>query len=448
MASTRQSLTCYGCCLLALLAGACGDGTTGPRADDPCLDARVEAPTHPFSGSGLRARREALLATLQSDVAILPAARDMGLADGDPDRPESDFYYLTGLGTKGAWLVLAKRPGEAGSVTLYVDTAAVLHGPTVRARHVTGVADVRCLADAALELPGLIDSVVSSAPGGTLFLSSAVLGSSDRGVLALIDTSGLDVQNVQGPVTPFRLLKGPEELRRLRVAAQITAAGLRAGIRTVAPGLLESDIEEVIESSFSAAGAGRRSFASIVASGPNAVQLHYNANTSMLTAGDVMVIDVGAEYARYAGDVTRTVPVSGTFTARQRALYELVLGTKEAAAAMARPGMTLLDLDQFARDQMALLEAQAAGLCPGGCHYYFGHALSHFVGLDVHDVGMMNTPLEPGMVITIEPGIYLSGEGIGIRIEDDYLVTETGLELLSTGMPTSVEEIEALMAGS
>jgi Xaa-Pro aminopeptidase len=436
--------------LFVLLVSACGsfDGPTEPVIEDLCLNARVEEPLHPFSPSVLQSRHSALLSTLQSDVAILPAARDMDEADGDPERPESDFYYLTGLGTEGVWLVFARRPEEAGSVILYVDTAAVLEGPTVRARDVTGVADVRCLAQAATELPTLIDSIVASAPAGRLFLSSPVLNGTDSTVLGVIDTTGLSVFNVRWPVERFRMLKDAEEVERLRTAAQITAAGLFAGIRVIEPGLLESDIEAVIEAHFSGAGADRRSFPSIVASGPNALYWHYSINESELMAGDLMVIDVGAEYARYAGDVTRTVPVSGTFTGRQRALYELVLGTKEAAAAAARPGMSLDELDQLSRNQMETQDQEAGGLCDGSCRFYFGHYLAHFIGLDVHDVGNPDTELEPGMVITIEPGIYLSEEGIGIRIEDDYLVTETGLELLSTGMPTSVEEIEALMAGS
>ena len=150
--------------------------------------------------------------------------------------------------------------------------------------------------------------------------------------------------------------------------------------------------------------------------------------------GDLVVIDAGAEYGYYTADITRTFPVSGKFTKRQRKVYELVLATQKTVIDSVRPGRTVWDL-----------RGNSDGLCTGGCDRYFAHGLSHWLGMDVHDVGDYSAKLEPGMVLTIEPGLYLADEGLGVRIEDDVLVTETGHEVLSIGAPRTVEEIEALM---
>jgi Xaa-Pro aminopeptidase len=154
-------------------------------------------------------------------------------------------------------------------------------------------------------------------------------------------------------------------------------------------------------------------------------------------------MDVGAEFGYYSADVTRTIPISGRFTPRQRALYDLVLGSQQAAMDSVRPGITIMQLQQIASRYM---QAHSGDLCaPGPCNRYFIHGLSHWLGMDVHDVGDYNAKLAPGMVLTVEPGIYIPGEKLGIRIEDDILVTATGSENLSAGAPRKAEEVERLM---
>jgi Xaa-Pro aminopeptidase len=162
-----------------------------------------------------------------------------------------------------------------------------------------------------------------------------------------------------------------------------------------------------------------------------------------MQAGDVVVVDVGAELGYYAADVTRTFPVSGTFTPRQREIYELVLAAQQAAIDATRPGVSVVELDRVAR---RYLREHSRGLCGRrSCDEYFVHGIGHWLGMDVHDVGDYTTPLRPGMVLTIEPGIYLADESLGIRIEDDLLVTEEGAEVLTHGAPRAVAEIEAWM---
>jgi len=192
-------------------------------------------------------------------------------------------------------------------------------------------------------------------------------------------------------------------------------------------------------------GADRVGFPSIVGSGPNSVVLHHDRNRRRTEEGDLVVLDIGAEVGYYTADVTRTFPVSGVFSQRQRKIYELVLATQQAVIDSVRPGITVLELEQIAR---RFMRGHSDRLCGSStCDRFFVHGLSHWLGMDVHDAGDYSRPLVPGMVLTIEPGIYLSEEELGVRIEDDVLVTETGHEVLSAGAPKSVEEIEALMAG-
>jgi Xaa-Pro aminopeptidase len=207
--------------------------------------------------------------------------------------------------------------------------------------------------------------------------------------------------------------------------------------------MYEYQAEALIEYVFRRDGAERLGFPSIVGSGPNSTLLHYDKNRRRMESGDLVVMDIGAEYGYYTGDITRTAPVSGKFTPRQRAIYDLVLGAQQAAIEAVRPGITVQRLDQIAR---AYMRANSGTLCGKvTCDRYFVHGLSHWLGMDVHDVGRIDTPLAAGMVLTIEPGVYISEEKLGVRIEDDVLVTADGHEVLSSGAPKLPQEIESLM---
>jgi Xaa-Pro aminopeptidase len=209
------------------------------------------------------------------------------------------------------------------------------------------------------------------------------------------------------------------------------------------PGLHEYELEAALEYVFRANGAERVGFPPIVGSGPNSVILHYDKNRRALGDGDLVVVDIGAEFGYYTADITRTFPANGRFTERQKALYDLVLGAGQAALAVLRPGASIRDLQQAAR---TYFQENSGDLCgEDSCLRYFIHGLSHWLGMDVHDVGAYTTPLAPGMVLTIEPGLYLPDEELGIRIEDDVLVTDTGYELLTRDLPRSASEIEAVM---
>ena len=243
----------------------------------------------------------------------------------------------------------------------------------------------------------------------------------------------------------IRQIKDLEEIRRLREAVAVTGKGLRAAMRAARPGMYEYELEALVEYEFRRRGAERLGFPSIVGSGPNATILHYDENRRQTRPGELIVMDVGAEYGYYSADVTRTIPVSGRFDPRQRRLYQLVLGAQQAAMDSVRPGTTIGRLTQIARQHM---DRHSGDLCGGSsCSRYFIHGLSHWVGMDVHDVGDYSSPLAAGMAFTIEPGIYIPGEAVGIRIEDVVIVTAMGYENLSKGLARTADEVERVMAG-
>ena len=203
------------------------------------------------------------------------------------------------------------------------------------------------------------------------------------------------------------------------------------------PGVLEGVVEAEAERIWKANGARRPSYPSIVGSGQNSTILHYPRSEHVMKDGELILMDMSAEFAHYAADITRTLPVSGKFTAEQRKIYEVVLAAQKAAFARMKPGVYYEDLDAAARKVID----------DAGYGDYFIHGLGHFVGLDVHDAGAYQEPLQAGMVITLEPGIYIPEKGIGIRIEDEVLVTPNGARYLSDGLPREADEVERWMAG-
>jgi Xaa-Pro aminopeptidase len=237
-------------------------------------------------------------------------------------------------------------------------------------------------------------------------------------------------------IAKVREIKSPAEVTLIQKASDATVAAHLAAWRAMKAGKSEYEIAAVMTNTYFSMGCERSAYAPIVGSGPNSVILHYSANKRRMDSGEVVVMDVGAECSDYATDVTRTVPVNGKFSARQREIYEIVLGAQKAAIAAVKPGMKTGrgagTLQQIAYDYINTHGKDQHGATLGK---YFTHGLSHHVGVE----------LKPGMVITIEPGIYLPEENIGVRIEDTVLVTENGCKILSGALPKEVEEIERLV---
>jgi Xaa-Pro aminopeptidase len=389
--------------------------------------AQEGSPAGPVPVERLAARRAALMERLGDGVAVIPAGRLRSIERDYPQdsdyRESNDFFYLTGLEAPGARLVLVARRSAPDSATLYLPesdpgparwTGGAL-GPGTEASRLTGIAEVR-------PLPA----------------DPSRVGAPRRGL------ERLSVNQITAELAVLRQIKDTDEIRRLRQAVAITADAVLEAMAGAEPGVYEYEVEAAIEYGFRRRGAERVGFPSIVGSGPNGTILHYDENRRRMEEGDLVVIDVGAEYGYYSADLTRTLPVSGRFTPRQRRLYDLVLGAQQAAIDSVRPGTDIGALNRIAR---WYLRSKSGDLCGGlGCDRYFVHGLSHWLGMDVHDPGSYSRRLEPGMVLTVEPGIYLPEEGLGIRLEDVVLVTREGGEVLSSGLPRTAEAVERAMA--
>jgi Xaa-Pro aminopeptidase len=401
----------------------------------------------------LAARRAALLDSIGVGVVLLPSAEPKSI-EGEGDYPQdsdfrqhNDFYYLTGLETPHSWLVLVVDEQGRQSATVLIPERNPAEerwtGPQpsfADAGRISGITDVR----AVTELPEVLRRAVmwrqSPLP---VFTSLNRHTRHDEVIGELLFESEVAVSDVAATLASLRLVKDEHEIEMLRRAIDATAAAHRAAARAAGPGMYEYELEAIIELNFRLSGAERVGFPSIIGSGPNSVILHYDKNRRQMESGDVVVMDIGAEYSYYSADVTRTIPVSGKFSGRQREIYDLVLGAQNAAIEAIRPGTTVGELTGVAR---TWLRENSNGACgQQTCDAYFVHGLGHWLGMDVHDVGDYSTPLLPGMVLTIEPGIYLPDENLGVRIEDDVLVTETGHEILSAGAPRDPDRIEALM---
>jgi Xaa-Pro aminopeptidase len=357
-----------------------------------------------------RARRERLAQRIKGNVLVLRAAPEQELVEY---QQEKNFYYLTGFDEPNAILLL-DASSEPSQEFLFLPERKPAQerwtgpklGPGADAEKATGFAKVLSTSQ--------FDAVLKTA--------------SDRA------KSVYGLADVEKEIAYLRQVKSPTEIALLEKAIQITMKAQQAAAKTLAPGVMEYQVEAALEYEFRSNGAERPGFPSIVGSGPYSTILHYEKNERRIQAGDVVVVDIGAEYSGYSADVTRTYPSSGKFSTRQRELYQIVLDAQKAAIAKVKPGVKISDLHQAA---MGHIRSK-------GYEKFFIHGTSHHIGLEVHDVGETSRPLEPNMVITVEPGIYIPEEEIGIRIEDDVLVTPTGYRVLSTS-PKEIAEIEALV---
>jgi Xaa-Pro aminopeptidase len=425
------------------------------------LEAQAGSPAGPVPVERLSARRTALIDRIGSGVAVIRSGSLRSLERDYPQdsdyREDSDFFYLTGLEAPGGWLVLVARKHAPDSVTLYLPErepgselwSGPALGPGPEARRLSGIEDVRPASEAESQIERTVLGKTSAARAGALFFKRGTRQPASPFIrqLAFGDGAGKDPipnRDLETELGALRQIKDEDEIRRLRRAIGITGEALQETMREARPGMYEYELEGRVEYGFRQRGAERLGFPSIVGSGPNGTTLHYDENRRQTRPGELVVMDVGAEHGYYSADVTRTIPISGRFNPRQRELYELVLGAQQAAMDSVRPGSDLATLNRLARDYMRQHSGKLCG--ESGCERYFIHGLSHWLGMDVHDVGAYSRRLEPGMVFTIEPGIYIPAESIGIRIEDDILVTPEGAEVLTSGVPRTVEEVEQAMA--
>ncbi|TAK92464.1 MAG: Xaa-Pro aminopeptidase [Burkholderiaceae bacterium] len=431
-------------------------------------------------------RRQHLLAQMHAQgggVALLPTAPEvMRNRDSDyPYRHDSHFYYLTGFSEPEAWLVLVA--GEKDQAILFCREKNLereiwdgfRHGPA-HAQEKFGFDAAYAIEQLGSEMPRLL----ANQPAVFYALNSsrdldhklqrwldAVRAQSRSGVTA--PHAAFDLLHL---IDEMRLFKDAHEIDIMRRAAQISAQAHVRAMQTAAPGKMEYEIEAELLHEFRRHGSQFPAYGSIVAGGANACVLHYRGNDAKLKDGDLLLIDAGCELDSYASDITRTFPVNGKFSAAQRTLYDIVLAAQAAAIAATQPSNRFIDPHNAAVNVLAqglldtgLLKGSLDEVLESGSYkQFYMHRTSHWIGMDVHDVGAYrelnarseetaSRILQPGMAMTIEPGLYIRpADGvpehfwnIGIRIEDDALLTPTGCEILTSGVPNKADEIEALM---
>jgi Xaa-Pro aminopeptidase len=423
-------------------------------------------------------RRARLMEMLGPRAALILASPPERLRNGDTHfkfRQDSDILYLTGFVEPGAVVVL--RPGhpETPFVLFVRPRNPAEETWTGRRAGVEGA--VRDFGASAAfpveELDAKLADIVTGADelhypfGREPFLDEAVARLLTR--LRALERRGrrAPVRLVDARVTvhELRLVKAPDELAVLRRAAAITAEAHTAAMRAARPGVSEREIEAVIDYTFRRRGGSGPGYPTIVGGGANATILHYVDNAATLQSGQMLLVDAGCEVDGYTADVTRTFPAGGRFTDPQRRLYQAVLDAQRAAIEAVRPGATIDAIhagvvEALTREMVALglLEGEVPALIESGAYKaFYMHRTSHWLGIDVHDVGFYNVdgaarPLAPGMVLTIEPGLYVAEDakapdayrGLGVRIEDDIAVTATGHENLTAAVPKEIDEIERL----
>lgn len=428
-------------------------------------------------------RRKRLLAQITDGAIIVPAGH-LSARNHDVDfkfRQQSAFWYLTGFGEPDAVAVL--RPGHSEPYTLFVlprdpklETWTGLRTGVDAAKERFGADAAFSTAELETELPKLIADYekVYYAVGADQKLDAFLIDLAvkrrrtaprgDKALTALIDPTPV--------IDQLRLIKSAVEIECLQKAIDVTVAGFDVAFAKARPGMYEFEVQADMEVEFRRGGSPRNGYPSIVASGENACILHYISNRDRLKDGDLLLIDAGAEYEYYSADITRTWPVNGKFTPEQKDIYELVLAANEAGIDAAKPGNGATDVHDVALRvltqglvDLGVLKGEIDTLITErGFLPYYMHGTSHWLGLDVHDSGIYRTggrtgpsiKLEPGMILTVEPGLYFGPfaedaperfKGIGIRTEDDVLITDDGNRVMTSAAPKTVAEIEAAASG-
>jgi Xaa-Pro aminopeptidase len=416
--------------------------------------------------SDYHARREALAKKVGGVVVLFAATENDGPNDLYGFRQDDNFYYLSGMSEPGSALLIASATEAKGDVPANPYTEILFlpprnltqekwTGPKLGAENpeapkITGFDHVEDMG----QLPNDVERYVGSArPAIYTDVASAAENSASSAPLAFLKRVNpyLSFVDVKPMLSSLRTAKDAGETGLIQKAVDASVAAHFAAFKAVKPNINEREIAALMEYEWGKRGCERVAYAPIVGSGYYSTVLHYSDDDNVMKSGDVVVIDAAGEYSMYAADITRTLPINGHFTARQREIYDIVLGAQEAAMAAFQSGKSTItksganSLYQVAYDYINTHGKDLHGQPLGK---YFIHGLSHYIGLNVHDPGDYSVPLGPGMAFTIEPGIYIPEENLGVRIEDDYSVDRDGkLIKLSGALPSKAEDVEKLMAG-
>lgn len=379
---------------------------------------------------------------------------------------EENFYYLTGHNEEEAGLILLPPADSKAKKDDFPGAREILFlpaknpgrekwdgprmspsDPDIQAR--TGFADVRAFS----EMRATIERLAKFYPSlYTILPYEKELGGypHERETVDWLKLAApqAKLKDIRDNITDLRLIKSPTEIEFLRQAVDLSVDAHFAAMKMMRPGLWEYQVAAKMVEVHAMGGSEAEAYAPIVGAGPNSTALHYDRLGRKIQDGDIVVLDVGAQYSGYAADITRTLPANGKFTPRQREIYDIVLGAQTAALASLKRGADMCRKGKPSLYKIAYDYINSHGKDQHGkpLGQYFIHGLGHNLGLNVHDPGDSCKPLMPGQVVTVEPGIYIPEENLGVRIEDDVLITESGYELLSAKLPRSADEIEKIMA--
>ena len=395
-------------------------------------------------------------------VVIFSGAAPMKSQDeAYPFSVDRNFFYLTGIERENMILVMRKNYLGEYSETLFIEpydeVLAKWVGGRMRAAEATAISGVESVADVG-EFHDRVNSMVEYSRGLgklTFFLDlwRYHKDQADTPAHTLAATlqkkyPAVAIEDINGDMAAMRAVKDEKELAFMRQAQEHTRIAIEQMLRYAKPGMNERELEGAFDFALMKQGVRDHAFHSIFAGGKRATTLHYGENNQIVNDGEMVLIDLGSAYGNYCADISRTFPINGKFTDRQKELYNTVLEAQRIVIANAKPGLTTRELNQMVIDYYET-RLDDLGLRKDGktVRDYYYHGVSHQLGLDTHDICTeRERTLKPGMVITVEPGLYVEDESIGIRIENDVLITEGGCEDLSIAIPRTVEEIEAIMA--
>ncbi|NLP05456.1 aminopeptidase P family protein [Candidatus Fermentibacteria bacterium] len=402
-------------------------------------------------------RRRKLMESLppRSLAVVPPASPKTVSADAKHIEPSRNLYYLTGISQEGTWLVMFRTEGDERNEMLFIEPFDPEYEKWVGRRLTVEEASSKSGVPVVRTDRGwrsAIESAIARHSIRNLFVDFPLSGIGGRQgtrhrlALDLRDAyTHLVHDRLSGPIHLMRMVKDRDEIRTMKRAVEITGQAFRAAAKALEPGMRECEFEAELMRVFIASGA-HPAFPVIAAGGPRATCLHYSENGQVLDKGSLLLADFGATFDWYASDITRTLPVGGRFSRRQRHLMDLVIRIQSEAIRLLKPGITLGEWNAAVNDRYAAMLA-AAGVIPEAkdLEKVYYHRIGHHLGLDTHDEALPDVPVQAGMVVTVEPGLYIAEEGVGIRIEDDVLVGAKRNTVLSSDIPKTPDDIERLM---
>ena len=405
-----------------------------------------------------KANRQKIINDIKDNTLLIMFAGDAPYRSADQKykfTPNRNFYYLTGIDKPNIILTILKTNKEI-TETIYVEreneVMAKWIGTALTKNEACEISSIKS-AKYLDELDSTISSYMDRMGIKNIYFDL------ERQSINIPSTPAQDmanrirekypyvkIKNIHNKITKHRMVKSEDEINIIKNAINITKEGILSMARNIKPGMREYEVESYFDFEIKKNGASNHAFSTICASGKNATVLHYEDNNQICNEGDLILFDLGAEYNYYCSDISRTIPINGKFTYRQKEIYQIVLSAVKKVQESAKPGLTLRDLNDIAKSELAK-GCIKIGLIKNEdeINKYYFHSVSHSLGLDTHDVWLLDSKLEKGCIITNEPGLYIEEEGIGIRLENDLLITDNGCENLSIDIPIEIEEIESLM---